>query len=722
LAGSALAGLLALALIGGSAGAVPVEVLYRDAPGTGFFDAERGAARRAALEFAAAKWAEMLEGEIPIVVDAEMMPLGGAGVNALLAFGGAATVQRNFSGARPDTWYGAALANQLARTDLNGPDRAEITVTFNADVDGPEVLGSVNWYYGLDARPGADIDFVTIALHELGHGLGFFETVDAGSGGWRQGGDPGIFDRLLFRPGVGGFADMRASERLAAIVAGGRLLFAGPHLVSVAPPAAVHAPDPFQQGSSIAHWDESFSPDELMVPSYAGPNHDPGLLLPALADMGWRLAAASISPAPTWTPAPTVTPRPRLTATPAAGDLPLVVLATNFDAATVSFIDVPPNRVTATIPVGDGPIGITISADGSTAYVANFHSASVSVISTIERRVVDTIAVQGSANGVALSPDGSLLFATDTFTGTVAVIDTAARALIHIVPAPPQPAGVAVAADSRAFVANFGADFVSVVDPSLGEVVAKIPLDPFEARGPLAVAIARDGDVGYVTTAFSDRLLKIDTLGLASLRGARIFSGAAEAVVLNADGTVAYLAATDANNGNGVVKIVDLATNEITRTIRVGDNPEAAALIPEGTRLYVANTGSDTLSFFNPQAGFILVGSIPVGAAPMGVAAARIAPTSTARPTASFTATPTATPHPTASFTATPTGTARPEPCPGDCDSSGEVTIEELVRGVAIALGRLAAETCPALDADGSGLITIDEVLQAVRSSMEGCA
>lgn len=147
-------GLLALALGGRSAHAVPVEVVYRDSPGTGFLDAERGAARRAALEFAAAKWAEILEGEVPIVVTAAMTPLGGEGVNALLAFGGAFTVHRNFDAGQPNTWYGAALANQLARYDVNGPRRAEITVTFNADVDGPEVLGSVRWYYGLDQRPG----------------------------------------------------------------------------------------------------------------------------------------------------------------------------------------------------------------------------------------------------------------------------------------------------------------------------------------------------------------------------------------------------------------------------------------------------------------------------------------------------------------------------------------------------------------------------------------
>jgi YVTN family beta-propeller protein len=702
---AALCALLCLALGAATAGAVPLEIAYGNGEGEGFFDAKRGAGRRAAFEFAADFWARTLAGDVPVVVDATMLPLGGGGASALLASAGTVTIHRNFSGGQPDTWYGAALANQLAGGDLNG-ETAEITIRFNEDVDGPEVLGSVSWYYGLDARAGADIDLVTIALHEIGHGLGFFETVEPARGGWRSGDDPAIFDRMLFRPGVGGFAEMLAAERLAAIVATGRLLWGGAFVTAAADRAPVFAPDPFVPGSSIAHWDPDLSPGELMEPSYAGAQHDPGLLLPALVDMGWNLAAASFTPRPpAGTPTPSATPSPRLSATPADGSLPLVVLATNFDSATVSVLDVPPNRVTATIPVGDGPIGIAVSADGATAYVANFHGASVSVISTIERKVVDTIPVQGSANGVALSRDGALLFVTDTFTETVAVIDTGARALLHVVPAPPQPAGVAVADDGRAFVTNFGGEIASVVDPWLGEVVAKIPLDPFEAEGPLGIAIAPDRGIGYVTTAFSSELLAIDTLGLARNRRNRFVTGPAEAVVLNADATLAYLPATDTESGRGVLRVVDLTTTAIVRTVLVGDQPEAAALVPDGSRLYVANTGSDTLSFFDPrQSGIVLAGSIAVGAAPMGVAAARIAST--------------ATPSPTATSTATATPGAI---CAGDCDDSGEVSVSELVSGVRIALGALALEACTPLDGNAGGRITIDELVLAARNAMEGC-
>lgn len=684
--------------------AVPFEVVYPDAQGEGFFDAALGADRRTAFELAVDYWSRTLAGDVPIVVEARMLPLGGTGASALLASTASVTIHRNFFRAEPNTWYAASLANQISGADLNGSGAAEISVSFNEDIDGPEVLGSVGWYYGLDAQAGADIDLITIALHEIAHGLGFSGGVDSSTGGWLNAGNPEILDRMLFRPGVGGFADMLSAERLSAIVSRGRLLWEGPFVTAAAGAVPVFSPDPFIRGSSIAHWDPDLAPDELMAPSYEGPNHDPGALLPALVDMGWGLAANPFTPAPpSNTPTPTRPVTPPITATPNNPGLPVLVLVTNFDSATVSVLDVSPLRVTATIPVGDGPIGIVASADGATAYVANFHSASVSVLSTIERRVVDTIPVQGSANGVALTREGALLFVTDTFTETVSVVDTATRQLVHIVPAAPQPAGVAVDSEGRAFVTNFGSNIVSVIDPSLGEVVAKIPLDNFEANGPLGIAIAADAGFGFVSTAYSNELLKIDTPSLSRNRADRIFSGPAEAVLLPADASVAYLAATDTVSGNGVVRVVDIATNEILRSVRVGDDPQALALTPDGTRLLVADTGSDTLSFFDPRAtGFVLVGSIPVGAAPMGVAAARIAPTSTPTPTA------------------TPTATLE-APCAGDCNGSGEVEAAELVTGVRIALGTSDLGTCPNLDVDSERGVTIDELLLATSNAMEGC-
>jgi YVTN family beta-propeller protein len=64
--------------------------------------------------------------------------------------------------------------------------------------------------------------------------------------------------------------------------------------------------------------------------------------------------------------------------------------------------------VIATIPVGTpgGPVGVAISPDGKTVYVANAGANSVSVISTATNRVTATIDVGTAPFGVAVSPDG----------------------------------------------------------------------------------------------------------------------------------------------------------------------------------------------------------------------------------------------------------------------------------------------------------------------------
>lgn len=76
-----------------------------------------------------------------------------------------------------------------------------------------------------------------------------------------------------------------------------------------------------------------------------------------------------------------------------------------------------------------------------------------------------------------------------------------------------------------------------------------------------------------------------------------------------------------------------------------------------------------------------------------------------------------ATPTPTSTPTVTPT----PEPCDGDCDVSDAVKLDELVRGVRIALGLADTVDCLPLDVDRDGHVTIDELVRAVGSALAGC-
>jgi hypothetical protein len=72
-------------------------------------------------------------------------------------------------------------------------------------------------------------------------------------------------------------------------------------------------------------------------------------------------------------------------------------------------------------------------------------------------------------------------------------------------------------------------------------------------------------------------------------------------------------------------------------------------------------------------------------------------------------------------LTPTPTITPTPGLCVGDCDGSGEVTVDEVIKGVNIALDNAALDICPQFDVDGNGMVTINELIIAVNNVLNGC-
>lgn len=114
--------------------------------------------------------------------------------------------------------------------------------------------------------------------------------------------------------------------------------------------------------------------------------------------------------------------------------------------------------------------------------------------------------------------------------------------------------------------------------------------------------------------------------------------------------------------------------------------------------------------------------------APIRTPTATAPPTETATPTPTAPPTDTATPPPTAPPTETETPIATLTPtstpalrCPGDCDGNGEVTVNELIVLVNIALGNAPLSSCEAGNTDGSNDITIDEIIASVSAALSGC-
>ena len=286
-------GVVVVVLFSASARAVVFEVTYADAQGEGFYDQALGQARRTAFARAADCWSKHLSDAGTVRIETRFDNLGGSGTSATLGYAGPTLLHANFSGAPAgDVWYPAALADTIAGRDL-APGGADIIVVFNADVDG-SVLGTMDWHYGEDVSTPADIDFQTVTMHELAHGLGFFSSFNS-DGTWGFNGRPVVYDTGLVNSAGQRLIDLPADAGnvTGAVFFDGASAAAAYAETGGTGAVPVFAPSEWRGGSSISHWDEAtFQGEEvLMTPYYDGGLRqiDP-ITLGLMDDLGWAIA------------------------------------------------------------------------------------------------------------------------------------------------------------------------------------------------------------------------------------------------------------------------------------------------------------------------------------------------------------------------------------------------------------------------------------------------
>ena len=126
---------------------------------------------QAAFQYAVDLWRAELASPVPVIINASFEPLG----TGVLGSAGAGGIISDFPGAPvAGTWYPIALANQLAGVDLD-PSGPDINARFGS---------TFNWYFGTDgAAPTGTFDFVTVVMHELGHGLGLLGSGNVSAAG-----------------------------------------------------------------------------------------------------------------------------------------------------------------------------------------------------------------------------------------------------------------------------------------------------------------------------------------------------------------------------------------------------------------------------------------------------------------------------------------------------------------------------------------------------------
>jgi YVTN family beta-propeller protein len=219
---------------------------------------------------------------------------------------------------------------------------------------------------------------------------------------------------------------------------------------------------------------------------------------------------------------------------------------------TVTPIDLKTHRVLRAIKVGLGPQGIAITPDGKTAYVANAGAIvtgqtgaighTVTPINLVTKRALTAINVGNAPIAIAISGDGSTAFVTNSYSGSVSPISVAANVAgtpIEMVGSP--QAIVNIPKKNQMLIANAattGADNLTTIAVATESAGASITVP----SNPTSLAITPDGKTAWVVSNGTKALVSVDLAsGVVDTAHALTFAGGPYAIAI---GTIPSTSAT----------------------------------------------------------------------------------------------------------------------------------------------------------------------------------
>jgi hypothetical protein len=273
-------------------------------------------AAQSAFNAAVGIWEGLLKSPVPITVIAGFDSTDASGAPLPAGLLGA-TAPSQYRNSTSEILYPKALADRLNGTDL-APSIPDIVTLLNArPTDG--VGGTIAWYFGTDGKPPAgQVDFESVALHELTHGLGFDGFLDDSSGVGNYDATvtvngqsevepvPTVFDGFV-TDGTGKPV-LRSADNSATL--GNQLLGEDKGLrfrdAATSLSVPLYSPSTWSPGSSVYHTDPTAFPPgtagALMDPDLppGAAIHDPGPNVEGILDaLGWGASAPAVPGSPT---------------------------------------------------------------------------------------------------------------------------------------------------------------------------------------------------------------------------------------------------------------------------------------------------------------------------------------------------------------------------------------------------------------------------------------
>ncbi len=303
------------------------------------------------------------------------------------------------------------------------------------------------------------------------------------------------------------------------------------------------------------------------------------------------------------------------------------LVITNKQDATASIISLADGRTVATLPTGQGPHEVAISADGKLAVVADYGAQvagnTLTVIDVIARRVLAThpFGDHQRPHGILFLPDNRTVVVTAERGGAIVMVDAMTGALTaeHAVG---QPLGhmVALSPDAKtAYTANIQPGTLSIVDLAGNNppVIVKV------GTQTEAIGASPGGRTVWLGSNNTGMVFVVD-VGTRTVVDSIQTSGWPYRIAFTPDASLAIVT----NPESDEIWLIDTATRSVRKRISVqptgggGRRPFGIAVAPAGDRAWITMSASAEVGELDLRTG-MMIRWMATGQVPDGIGYAR---------------------------------------------------------------------------------------------------
>ena len=268
----------------------------------------------------------------------------------------------------------------------------------------------------------------------------------------------------------------------------------------------------------------------------------------------------------------------------------MILVLSGWKTQGLQVVDLETGAVTQTIEKHATFIGIAFSPDQKSVYVSGGDDNLIYAYAWRDGRLEDERMISlkpaevSYPAGLATSPDGRFLYIAENVADDIAVFDLQTSAMVQRQPTEHYPYGVAVAADGRVFVSAWGGESIAVFRSSASGKLSPVGRVAV-GRHPSALLLNRKATRLYVALASRDRIAIVDV------------------------------------SRDGLKSVPTFLDDAPPGGIREGSTPNAVALSPDETLLFVAEADNNAVAVFR-LADRKLLGRIPTDWYPTALIAA----------------------------------------------------------------------------------------------------